>query len=319
MADDQLISRTPLPWQLAEWQRWQAAVEAATLPHALMLAGPEGIGKAHLLWALASGLICECPLAGVACGQCRGCELLQAGTHPDFLFLQPAEDSRVVKIEQIRGLIEFAARTPSLGTTKVVLLGPAETMTNNAANALLKCLEEPSSSTQLLLFTHQPSALPATVRSRCQTFAMPVPDISASLAWLQQFAASSESVQQCLELSARRPLHARDLLLSDGLAYRQSLHSGMDALLLGKLSALEFPALVAELDVGAVLALLQERLELELRAAFGSRTDSSIRRGFLLRDELLRLQRSVANGANPNRQLTIEDCAARLVMAIGQR
>ena len=85
----------------------------------------------------------------------------------------------------------------------------------------------------------------------------------------------------------------------------------------GSLSALEFPQLVAELELGRVLALIQQKLESILRALVLQSGGAGLRDGFILRDELAHLQRSVSNGANPNRQLTIEDCATQLVKAVG--
>ena len=96
-----------------------------------------------------------------------------------------------------------------------------------------------------------------------------------------------------------------------------ALQEGVDALLAGGISALEFPALVAELELVQVLALMQTRLESQLRARVLATGGCGARPGFVLRDELARLQRAVANGANPNRQLTIEDCAARLAAVVG--
>ena len=128
----------PLPWQQSGWQRLQPAVESGRLPHALLLVGPEGIGKQQFAQALAALLLCHAPDGGTPCGQCRSCTLLAAGSHADLLNVGLEEDSRVIKIDQVRGLIDFAAKTPALGASKLVVMGPAEAMNINAANALLK-------------------------------------------------------------------------------------------------------------------------------------------------------------------------------------
>lgn len=307
----------PLPWQTDAWERLQPLIKAGTLPHALLAAGPESIGKQHFLRSLAATLLCNQPSAGLACGVCRACGLMRAGSHPDLLLVEPEEDSRIIKIDQVRQLIDFALKTPSLALRKLILLGPAEAMNANAANALLKCLEEPSATTQILLYSHQPSALPATVRSRCQALAMSPPGSQQCLQWLNQITGSSTVSEQLLQVSCDRPLLARDVYLADGLDAQLALQRGLDALLDGTLSALEFPPLVADLELGRVLALLQQKLESILRAQVLQSGGSGLRNGFLLRDEFARLQRSVANGANPNRQLTIEDCATQLVKAVG--
>jgi DNA polymerase-3 subunit delta' len=242
---------------------------------------------------------------------------MRAGSHPDLLLVETEEDSRVIKIDQIRQLIDFAQKTSTLASHKLVLLGPAEAMNASAANALLKCLEEPSATTQILLYSHQPSALPATVRSRCQALAMSPPGPQQCLDWLNQITGSGAVSEQLLQVSGDRPLLARDIYLADGLDAQLALQQGLDALLDGTLSALEFPPLVSGLELDRVLALIQQKLESILRAQVLQSGGSGLRDGFLLRDEFARLQRSVSNGANPNRQLTIEDCATQLVKAVG--
>jgi DNA polymerase-3 subunit delta' len=308
-----------LPWQAVSWQRLLPQLEANTLPHALLAAGPAGVGKYQFMWALATGLLCAHPSAGIACGKCRNCDLLRAGTHPDLLRVQPEADSRAIKIEQIRELIGFCAKTPGIASRKVVLLAPAEAMNTSSANALLKCLEEPSASTQLLLVSHQPSALPATVRSRCQVLAMGLPPQQPGIDWLTQLTGSADTAAQLLELTGGRPLQARDLYLEDGLERRQALQQALDSLLARELSALDFQQLTTELELIEVLALLQTRLDHVLRDGVLKQQGSpAIIAGFHFRDELARLQASIGHGANPNRQLTVEDCAARLVKTVGR-
>lgn len=310
--------RAPMPWQLEAWNRTEALVQSDSLPHATLLAGPEDIGKRHFQLAMAARLLCQQPTASTACGECRSCQLLESGSNPDLLMVEPEEDSRVIKIDQIRRLIDFAAKTPALADRKIILVGPAEVMNINAANALLKCLEEPSASTIILLYSHQPSALPATVRSRCQTQAMSPPPQDVSVQWLQQFAGDATSSRQLLELAGGRPLAARKIFLEGRGDQVLALQKALDALLEGKISALEFPQAMAELDLAEVLALMQLRLEHSLKLAVLDGEGFANRDGFRLRDDLARLRRSVSNGANPNRQLAIEDCASQLVQAVGQ-
>ncbi len=305
-----------LPWQADAWARVQQLDAADRLPHALLVAGAAGIGKQVFLQALAARLLCEDASAGTACGECKACSLLAAGSHADFMEVGPEEGSRVIKIDQVRRLIEFANRTPSLGSRKLVLLGPAETMNINAANALLKSLEEPSASTTMLLYSHQPSGLPATVRSRCQSLVLPTPEPAASLDWLEQLTGSREQAQLLLEAADARPLAARELYQQDRLEERRAVLAGLDGLMSGRVSPLEFPSLVADEDLSAVLALMQRGLEGRLKQDLMA-GDRNQREAFILRDDLARLQNSVKRGANPNRQLIIEDCSARLARALG--
>jgi DNA polymerase-3 subunit delta' len=320
MSDDEVAShwpRAPLPWQTETWQRLVSLLHADTLPHAILAAGPQNIGKQNFLSAFAGMLLCEDSSGGVACDKCRTCHLLDVGTHPDIMMVSTEEDSRVIKIDQIRKVLDFASKTPGISQRKVILIGPAEVMNLNAANALLKCLEEPTDSTTLLLFSHQPSTLLATLRSRCQTLAMGLPSHAQSMEWLEQVTGSAQISEQLLEVSNQRPLLAKDYFLQDKLEQQLSLRRGVDELLRGGISPLEFPQVVSELELVDVLALLQSRLETSLRASVVDGSGAYARAGFVLRDELARLQQAVSRGANPNRQLTIEDCAAQLVRAVG--
>ncbi len=317
MSADRHWPRAPLPWQTESWQRLVSLLHADTLPHAMLAAGPPDIGKQHFMSAFAGTLLCEDSSAGTACGKCRSCHLLAVGTHPDIMFISPEGDSRVIKIDQIRRVLDFATKTPGISQRKVILVGPAEVMNVNAANALLKCLEEPTAGTVLLLFSQRVSTLPATLRSRCQTLAMGLPSQRQSMAWLEQLTGSAEVSGQLLAVSSRRPLLARSYFLEDKLDQQLALRRGVDELLRGGISPLEFPPMVTDLELVDVLALMQSRLEALLRTSVLENNGGGARPGFILRDELARLQQAVANGANPNRQLTIEDCAVRLARAVG--
>jgi len=310
--------RTPLPWQREPWERLSSLAKSGGLPHAVLIGGPENIGKSRFAAALAQSLLCDAPTADGACGRCRCCELLAAGSHPDLLEVTVERDSRVIKIDQIRQLIEFAGRTASIARRKAIVLGPAELMNINAANALLKCLEEPTESTSLLLYSHQVQSLPATVRSRCQSLHFQPPPREMALSWLKRYTGSDAVSEQLMDVVGDRPLAARDLHLADALEQRLAPRRAMDELLEGKISPLDFPPLVEKLELPDVLGLIQQRLESDLRAGVLAGRGAAMIDAFRLRDELAHLRRSIANGANPNRQLTIEDSAARLVGAVGQ-
>lgn len=306
----------PLPWQQTAWKQIDAMIAADRLPQALLLTGSAGIGKRHFLKAVAARILCTDASSGTVCGRCRSCELLTAGSHGDCLEVAAEEGSRVIKIDQVRELIDFAAKTPSLGEHKVILLGPAETMNLNTANALLKCLEEPSQSTRILLYSHQPSAIPATVRSRCQRVAMAMPGPDLTLPWLTTVTGNKTTAKELLEICDRRPLDARQLYYQDGLDQRLAVREGLQALAAGRLSPLDFPALVSDLELTTALALLQAYVEETIRHRL-SDGESGVQQLFRLRDELARQKNAVTRGANPNRQLIIEDCATRLSCVLG--
>lgn len=171
------------PWQQTLWQQLAGRTQHA---HAYLLHGPAGIGKRALAERLMARLLCQSPNGLDACGNCKSCHLLAAGTHPDNYVLEPEEADKPIKVDQVRELVDFVVQTAQLGGRKVVLLEPAEAMNLNAANALLKSLEEPSGNTVLLLISHQPSRLLPTIKSRCVQQACPLPSEVMSLAWLAQ-------------------------------------------------------------------------------------------------------------------------------------
>ena len=225
-----------LPWHDALWRQLQQRRIAGRLPHALLLAGPAGLGKLTFARRLAQALLCASPdTEGDACGQCRSCRLFQAGTHPDYSPVQPAEDGKVIKIDQIRDLCAFLSYTPQYGGCKIALLEPADRLNVNAANSLLKTLEEPPGNCLLLLVTAQPARLPATVRSRCQVlpFSSPAPDIA--MPWLKARIAGGLDAAALLDAAGGAPLAA--LTYADGERWRrrQELAEGYEQVLAGRL------------------------------------------------------------------------------------
>lgn len=159
------------------------------LPHSLLLVGQKGLGKFDLARQFAASLLCEKPQAdGQACGGCLACNWFSQGNHPDFRLLQPdalsdeveAEDgkkkpSQQITIDQVRGLDEFLNVGTHRGGLRIVIVNPTEAMNRNTANALLKTLEEPASSTLFLMVSSEPMRLLPTIRSRCQVVPIPLP------------------------------------------------------------------------------------------------------------------------------------------------
>lgn len=198
------------PWQDSLWQQLAGRSQHA---HAYLLHGPMGIGKRALAERLMASLLCQRPEGLEACGQCKSCLLLKAGSHPDNYILEPEEADKAIKVDQVRDLVSFVVQTAQMGGRKVVLIEPVEAMNHNAANALLKSLEEPSGDTVLLLVSHQPSRLLPTVKSRCVQQACPLPSPAMSLQWLAQALpdCTTDERGELLTLAAGSPLLAVNL------------------------------------------------------------------------------------------------------------
>lgn len=217
-----LSLQLPYPWQESQWQSWDQRRQARRLPHAIMISGAEGIGKQRLALALANRLLCVDEHALYACGRCKGCQLLASGHHRDLYRLSPVEKSRFIKVDAVRELTQALAKSGQQGGWKVAVIEPAEAMNSAAANALLKTLEEPDGKTVIILLSARPSAVPATVRSRCQKWVMPLPPVEQALPWLQAVA-NSDDCQLQLQVAAGRPLLALQYASSGELAARQQL------------------------------------------------------------------------------------------------
>lgn len=198
------------PWQDSLWRQLAGRSQHA---HAYLLHGPMGIGKRALAERLMASLLCQRPEGLEACGQCKSCLLLKAGSHPDNYILEPEEADKAIKVDQVRDLVSFVVQTAQMGGRKVVLIEPVEAMNHNAANALLKSLEEPSGDTVLLLVSHQPSRLLPTVKSRCVQQACPLPSPAMSLQWLAQALpdCTTDERGELLTLAAGSPLLAVNL------------------------------------------------------------------------------------------------------------
>jgi len=228
MADS---TATPFPWQQGIWHGLAARLAEDRLPHALLFAGPEGLGKRYLADILASALLCEHRSAdGLPCGECHACHLLASGNHPDYLHLRPEEDKRTIGVDQIRELATFFSLKSHSGDHKVVVLEPADVMTTAAANALLKTLEEPTPGSFLILCSDQPASLLATIRSRCQkqTFT-PVPE-AAALPWLEHQLRDRNKAQLLFALSGGLPLKALALAEEGRLDSRAMVFNDIGAL-----------------------------------------------------------------------------------------
>lgn len=224
------------PWQDSLWQQLAGRGQHA---HAYLLHGPVGIGKRALAERLMARLLCQKPQGQDACGQCKSCMLLKAGSHPDNYVLEPEEADKAIKVDQVRELVSFVVQTAQMGGRKVVLIEPAESMNNNAANALLKSLEEPSGDTVLLLVSHQPSRLLPTVKSRCVQQACPLPSEAMSLAWLAKALpdCAEEERMDLLALAAGSPLAAVTLQAQGVREQRALVVDGVKKLLKQQQSA----------------------------------------------------------------------------------
>ncbi|MHB2015764.1 MAG: DNA polymerase III subunit delta' [Candidatus Xenobia bacterium] len=174
---------------------------------AVILAGPEGSGKMTLAMWWACSANCE-----TRCGTCRTCRLLLGNRHPDLHLLAPAEDATGLKIEQVREMQERLRYRPLEAKTRFIILDRAETLSEGAANALLKTLEEPPPQTVLVLLANHQAALLPTVRSRCRLFKLLPVDVTTVSQWLQEEGADALHAALAARLAEGAPGRARAML-----------------------------------------------------------------------------------------------------------
>jgi DNA polymerase-3 subunit delta' len=324
----------PYPWQQQAWERIQQQIEQDKTPHAVLLSGQQGIGKWHFAESLADYLLCLSPKADLACGQCRSCQLMKAGTHPDKKWLVPEEAGKAIKIDQVRALSHFIANTSQQGGKKVVLLGPVEQLNVNSANALLKSLEEPAGNTVLILVSHVLNGVMATIRSRCQLLPLACPSRPVALTWLEKLQVDDAST--LLTLSGGAPLIAKGMVEGDYLDHLTIFINTIDRLS-HPLSSTDTPDVgmardwlplsinhITEWWLQIIHSIVtnatpqsaaltvntnSDELTISQRVLRIANSGRQLNKQWLYKfsDKLLALRQQQLNGANPNMQLLVEE------------
>lgn len=300
--------------------------QAGRLPHAILLYGMPGTGIRPFAQVLARALMCS---AGgeFACGDCHACSLNAAGTHPDLVQLEPEKEGGQIKVDQVRELVAFGHASAQMGGYRVVILGPAEAMNANAANSLLKTLEEPGEQTLLMLLSYAPATVLPTIRSRCQSLAMTAPTAEQGRSWLEQQLSNPGALSTLHQFAPRQPLYG--LRLEPMVDDMQRLAQTLPALIEGEADVLQVVKTWAPIDLAMLLTWLYQWLSAAcLIGSRGGEEDAaavSIHRAWVARaplsrllsvlDEIVVMRRQLAAGSNPNRELLLENLVLRLASA----
>ncbi|MDC0661888.1 DNA polymerase III subunit delta' C-terminal domain-containing protein [Marinobacter sp. SS21] len=265
-----------MPWLADAWRLVEGSMRAGRLTHALLIGGDRGVGKQVLAESLAHLLVCEQVAAAVnvgdnggemglaPCGQCKQCELVAAESHPDIRRYAP-EKSRLIKVDQIRALSVFAVSSPQVARRKVILVDRADQLNLNAANALLKTLEEPSDDVVLLLLQESGRPILPTLRSRCQCVTIATPASQVGLDWLElqprgdthQEAPSRDQHLRALTLAGSAPRLALEYLNGEFLGQRQDALDAFRRFMKNELSLAEAAKSFKTLGLEGTLWLME--------------------------------------------------------------
>jgi len=314
----------PFPWQQNQWEYLIKRQQKQSLPHALLLTGQKGLGKINFAQMFAKIILCaDNKNYSIACGTCRACLLIQAGTHPDLYLVQPEETSKIIKVDQVRELIVQTNQTSQQGHYKIAILSPAESMQAAASNALLKTLEEPTKNTLLILVSHQSALLSATIRSRCQMVKFLPPSPLVAQQWLSKEIESIKNHELLLSLAEGSPLAVLDILEQDLLAQRIQFFKGLSQLLEGQNDPIKFAAQWLKTSINQIINWLIVGISDIIRLSFG--LDANYINNKDLVDCLQNIAQKISNGAlfsyldklyittrqisktNLNQQLLLED------------
>lgn len=315
-----LLPMPPYPWQQSQWDSFVSLLEQERLAHALLIAGPEGLGGLALARAMGQFLLCKAPIGPLACGRCKDCLLLESETHPDLLCVQPEGTSSAIKVDQIRQVTEFMSKTAQQGGRKVIFLAPAEAMNLNAANALLKSLEEPTAQTFLLLVSPEPSRLLATIRSRCAKLTLTAPVEGDAIAWLNQVGLAEAG--HLLADAGGQPLKVQQWFEDDFVSHRTRLGRDLQEVADGKRSPLSVAKTWLEHEPRQLLdcLLLWVQNAVKRQQAASAQNDLASEAGIAERlqnvpsqllfrywEKLLQTKKELQSQNNPNLELLLDE------------
>jgi DNA polymerase-3 subunit delta' len=299
------------PWQQQQWQHLSRLKSENRLPHALLFTGQVGTGKTIFADQFSRALLCQQLTADhQPCDACHACRLIQGRAHPNVMWLEPEKAGQAIKIDQVRAVADFINQSGLQGDYRVVIINPASNMNINAANALLKTLEEPTPNALLILIGNESGRLPATILSRCQRVVFPCPDKADALQWLRaELKDNAADADLLLSIAEGAPLAALQLQQENVLTLQKELTATLMDLSQQKADPVKAAAKFQEHDllrlIDLMLRWLTDVLKKELSATEVT-TSTHINHHVKLMDHIQSLRTQVCRGLNLNKQLVIE-------------
>ena len=253
-------------WHSEFAKAWRDRITHKRLPHAVLLVGPVGVGKRSAAVWIARQRLHVLPESALPAHPPDPPE------HPDLRWISPPEDKQAIGIEQVRDLVADLSLTSYAGAGKVAVIDPANAMTNNAANSLLKTLEEPPGDALLILIADRVGRLPATIFSRCQRIEFVPPSQADALAWLSHLR-PGVAWADALRVAGGAPISAIAAL--ESLDTSATMTRDLNALGLGSASPVEVAARWTKLEPGFVLNWLAQQVRLAAIAVSAGRESAN--------------------------------------------
>jgi len=276
------------------FQQLWLAKKKNRLPHALLWVGLKGTNKALFAKSFSKALLCaQVADTGVPCCACHVCHLVENRVHPNLLWIEPEKEGSTIKVDQIRIVSEFTNQTSLQGEYRIVIIHPADNMNINAANALLKTLEEPASGALLVLISDQLGKLPATILSRCQRVIFPSPNKEQTLLWLREQPERQHLFQALVAL-----VEGKGDIIKSAAALQDA-----------------DPVLLIDFFLSWVIDLIRLQVTLEVTNIFNSDCEAMLlmaqqktipQKMVRLMDSLQQLRSQCSMGINFNKQLMLE-------------
>ena len=260
---------TQIPWLADAQEQLAEAIEQDRLSHALLVTASPGQGGEWLAYWLAAAFYCQSS-GKRPCGECRSCQRVMADEQPDCLVLRPIEDSKEIRVDQVRELTAELALTAHGAGRKVAIISPAEKLNRAAANALLKTLEEPSRGAVLILVSGESKRLPPTVQSRCTRIRIAAPTQASMVDWLQRQRVGSTDWARVLAVMGANPLAALEVDASAFVALYDETVRALDRARTGRLDAIETAEIWGKDDYALRIACMEHWLLQQLRESVSS-------------------------------------------------
>ena len=275
------------PWLQSLWRSLQE--RRHVIPSSMLIVGKPGTDLPNLGMELAGMLLCNGGNGDKPCTACNSCHMFARGVHPDLHVISTEEaegmcdlrfrnhsmryadsDStkrerrttvrNIITVNQIRAVTDALNKSAGLGSSKICLIYPADALNLNAANALLKSLEEPTGGTYFLLVSSSPSNLPPTIRSRCSRLNLNNPTSDESIEWLTVKHMVDLKVAQQLITHGLGPYEVLQMNTRENLEAHQALIDGLTNLISGNISAGAFARQSGIYDIVLTLKVIHSPL-----------------------------------------------------------